>query len=140
LGFDTVPCAIYDTDDFYGLSIKSNLDEDTYAPLDLFDWLGIIQRLREEGKTQQETADILGWGRGKVGKYMMLMEKIVPRVLEIAKKHQIGRGTDDVPIGTFNFTEGWFRNSGIYDLDEDHQDNIYSGSKDINVEYDNSLA
>jgi hypothetical protein len=34
----------------------------------------------------------------------------VPPVLNLARKHQNGRGTGDVPSGTFS--EYWFRTSG----------------------------
>ena len=40
-----------------------------------------------------------------------LLNEIVPAVLDFARKHQNGRGTGDVPTGTF--TEGWFRTSGL---------------------------
>jgi len=36
--------------------------------------------------------------------------------LSLAKKYQEGRGVKNTPSGVFDFTEGWFRNSGIYDL------------------------
>lgn len=46
-----------------------------------------------------------------------VLDNIVPEVLEKAKKHQQGRGTENVPNGTtFDFTEGWFRNTEIYKL------------------------
>ena len=44
----------------------------------------------------------------------------VTQVLELAQKHQKGRVTKDVTHVTFNFTEGWFRKSGIYDLNDDN--------------------
>jgi hypothetical protein len=37
------------------------------------------------------------------------------------KAHQEGRGAKDAPDGAFTFTEGWFRNSGIYELDAGRQ-------------------
>jgi len=40
----------------------------------------------------------------------------LPQVLDFCKQHQIGRGNKELPSGNFNFTEGWFRTSGLYDL------------------------
>ena len=33
----------------------------------------------------------------------------MPPILDIARKYQKGSGTNEVPNGTFNFTEYWFR-------------------------------
>ena len=46
----------------------------------------------------------------------MLLKNAVPEVLDYTKQHQTGRGTKKVPNETFTVTEGWFRDSGIYDL------------------------
>jgi len=46
----------------------------------------------------------------------MLADSVVPQALDLAKKHQKGRGTHDVPEGTFDFTERWFRDSSLYGL------------------------
>lgn len=40
------------------------------------------------------------------------------QVLDLAKERQTGRVTDNVTDATFNFTEGWFRSSGLYDINE----------------------
>ena len=48
------------------------------------------------------------------------MNEIVPVVLGLARQHQKGRGTEDVPTGTFS--EYWFRTSGLYDLNRDGVD------------------
>jgi site-specific DNA-methyltransferase (adenine-specific) len=53
----------------------------------------------------------------------------VPKILLFAKTFQKGRGTQNVPNGTknelevntFDFTEGWFRNSGLYELNAENQ-------------------
>lgn len=122
LGIETVPCAIYaDGDSPYQLAVKGNLAEDVYAPLDLFDWLGMIQQLKEEGLTQKEIGKTVGWTRTLVANYNQLLESIVTQVLELTKRHQNNRVTKDVTFVTFNFTEGWFRNSGLYDLNEKYQ-------------------
>jgi len=39
-------------------------------------------------------------------------------ILELAKGHQKGRADSESANAYFNFTEGWFRNSGLYDLNE----------------------
>ena len=46
----------------------------------------------------------------------MLLNNIVSQVLEVCKSVQKGRETGKVSNETFNFTEGWFRTSGLYDL------------------------
>ena len=53
----------------------------------------------------------------------------MPKILLFAKTFQKGRGTQNVPNGTknelevntFDFTEGWFRNSGLYELNAENQ-------------------
>ena len=51
----------------------------------------------------------------------MLINIKVTQVLDIARKHQKDRVTKEVTDVTFNFTEGWFRKSKIYDLNDDNQ-------------------
>jgi len=70
---------------------------------------------------QAQIGEKIGWSRENVGRYTMLINKIVPQVLVLVREHQKGRGTKNVPSGTFDFTEGWFRNSGLYDLCEKYQ-------------------
>ncbi|MFL2129579.1 hypothetical protein [Ruoffia sp. FAM 26255] len=91
--------------------------------MDLFDWVELISKMRDEGLTQKEIGDKIGWSEGNVKKYSMLLNK-VPHILEKSKQHQEGRGTSLVPTGTFSFTEGWFRNSGLYDLNEKYQERL----------------
>ena len=105
--------------DVHTLAVESNRDEDTYAPLDLFDHLDRIVTLREE-HTQAEIGEKIGWDRGKVANHMRLLENIVTDILEVARRHQEGRVTEDATSVT-NFTEGWFRTSGLYDLSVDSQ-------------------
>ena len=45
-----------------------------------------------------------------------MLAEIVTPVIDMAMEHQVGRVTEKVTNVTFNFTEGWFRNSGIYRL------------------------
>ena len=58
------------------------------------------------GGRRVEIGEKLGWGRDKVAKHSRLLKNVVPNALGIARSHQEGRGTDDVPVGTF--TERWF--------------------------------
>jgi hypothetical protein len=50
-----------------------------------------------------------------VAYHLAVLDKVVTEVLEFAKDHQTSRVADQVTNVT-NFTEGWFRNSGIYRL------------------------
>ncbi|MBU4300957.1 MAG: hypothetical protein KKB09_07120 [Nanoarchaeota archaeon] len=65
--------------------------------------------MRTESITQEAIGKRIGWERGQVAKYSMILDKIVPENLEMAKKYQTGRGTKDVPNGTIDFTEGGLR-------------------------------
>jgi len=47
----------------------------------------------------------------------------------LAKQHQKQRVTEDVTDVTFNFTEGWFRTSGLYDLWPRYQKRLRIGKK-----------
>lgn len=114
-----VPCVIHTDADPYKLAVEGNADEDTYSPMDVFDWIEVIENMKEEGYTQQDIADRIGWSRQKVNDYQTLINKIDAIILEIAKDHQKGRASVNDAIASF--TEGWFRNSGLYQLDELYQ-------------------
>jgi len=43
------------------------------------------------------------------------------QVLELARKHQAERVSENHTHVSFDFTEGWFRTSGIYELNDDNQ-------------------
>jgi len=120
LGIQEVPCVIREGNE-YTISIECNNDEDTFAPEDLFDRLQTIQALKNEGHTQQEISEIIGASESSVKQYGVLINKIVTNILDLCKSHQQGRVTEKVTNVTFNFTEGWFRNSGLYDLNEEYQ-------------------
>jgi site-specific DNA-methyltransferase (adenine-specific) len=120
LGIEEVPCVIREGNE-YSISIECNSDEDTFAPEDLFDRLQTIQALKNEGHTQQEIGDIMGMSRTSVANYYLLIDKIVTNILDLCKSYQQGRVTSNVTFVTFNFTEGWFRNSGLYELNEEYQ-------------------
>ena len=100
LGIEEVPCLIR-TGDPYRFAVECNADEDTYAPMDLFDWLDVIGRLRAEGLTQAEIGEKIGWTESKVKQYSALLNSIVTDVLGLAKKHQTGRVTEKVTNVTF---------------------------------------
>ena len=120
LDIKKVPCVIYEDRDPYNLAVECNQDEDTYAPMDLFDWLDIIARLKDD-YTQEEIGEKIGWSRSKVCDYSNLLNNIDAQVLDIARKHQKDRASKIDAHATFNFTEYWFRTSGIYDLNDDNQ-------------------
>jgi len=123
-----IPCVVEPADaDVYALSHASNQDEDTYAEEDLFDHLDFIAELREK-ETQAEIAERLNWGKSKVKKYSLLLNNTVPTVRDLARSHQDGRGTSEVPTGTF--TEGWFRTSGLYDLNREGVDTYATRDED----------
>jgi len=115
--------------DPYALAVNGNQDEDTYSPMDLFDWLDVIARLQAEGLTQEKIGEIIGWSVDKVQKTVTLCSRIPPQILVLAKTFQKGRGgcfppnggINDHSANTFDFTEGWFRNSGLYELAEENQ-------------------
>lgn len=112
----------------YGLVSSPHLYEDTYAQVDLFDHLDTIDTLRKNGHTQKEIAEILSdgqeeWSESKVKQYSALLNNVVTDVLDTAREHQEGRVTDEVTDVTFEFTEWWFRNSGLYDLAPPDEDN-----------------
>jgi len=103
LNFKKVPCIIYEDKDPYNLAVKCNQDEDTYAPMDLFDWLGIIGRLKDD-YTQEEIGNKIGWSRTMVSDYIAVL-KIDDEVLDFAKKHQISRTSKKDESTSFNFTQ-----------------------------------
>jgi len=117
---DTVPCVVEPNRDLLAVAVESNQDEDTYAEPDLFDELDYIAREKERGLTLKEiVAKVDGWGEGYVKKRSRLLSNTVPRVRDMARGAKRRLGTEKVPSGTF--TEGWFRNSGLYDLQDGKQ-------------------
>lgn len=72
--------------------------------------------------TQAEIGEKLGWSRSKVKQYVAILDKVGTEILEMARGHQEGRVPEDgTTVPTHNFTEGWFRNSGIYGLNKEFQ-------------------
>ena len=123
LNYQTVPCVIREGN-IYSISIECNNDEDTYAPEDLFDKLNTIYQLKNDGLTQDEISEILKIDRSFIPRFNNISNKIVTTVLDKCKDIQEGRVTNNVTNVTFNFTEGWFRNSGLYELNEHYQHKI----------------
>ncbi len=95
--------------------------KDAYAPLDVFDWCDIVRK-ESETMTQEETAKKLGISRQYVSQFATIVAKIPDSIIKICKSHQLNRG-DQEPL--FEFTEGWFRNSGLYGLSEKRQGQFF---------------
>ena len=114
LGIETVPCVVYENADPYKIALDGNIAENTFAPMDLFDWLSIIQKLKGEGLIQKEIGERIGWSRGKENQYEMLLNKVDTQILALCKQYQIGRVSEKDTSVSFDFTEGWFRTSGLF--------------------------
>ena len=115
-----IPCVVEPGDvDLYQLAHESNQDESTFAEEDLFDHLDYIADLRDD-HTQAEIAERLGWSESKVHQYSRLLNEILTEVLDLAKSRQKGRVRTD--LTSVRFTEGWFRTSGLYELNRDGVD------------------
>lgn len=97
-----------------------NSSNDTYAKQDLFDVLYKIKKMKDEDKSIKDIASILGWTESLVKQYSALNSKVTP-ILDFCKLRQKGRVTEEVTHATFDFTEYWFRTSGLYDLTEEFQ-------------------
>ena len=117
-GLTKVPCVIREGNP-YAIAMECNSDEDSYAPEDLFDKLDTIKALKDTRMSQVEIGRVIGMEESMMSRYVKLYESILPKVLDLAKSHQEGRVNHDLP--NVNFTEGWFRDSGLYDLNEDNQ-------------------
>ena len=117
-------CIVYDENEvnIYQLADKLNRSNDTYAKQDLFDVLYRIGKLKDEGLSQREIGELFGWGKGNTSNYSVLLEKMSTRFLDLTRDCQIGRVEQkSTHVDTFDFTEGWFRTSGLYDLSEEFQ-------------------
>ena len=117
-------CIVYDEGEvnIYQLADKLNKSNDTYAKQDLFDVLFRIGKLKKEGLSQREIGELFDWGKDNTSRYSILLDSVSPLFLDMARVCQIGRGETNSPRGeTFDFTEYWFRTSGLYDLSEEFQ-------------------
>ena len=73
---------------------------------------------------EEKIGERIGWSREKIKNHVTLRSKIGTQILIFAKSFQSGRvpefGTNvpknEQEVNTFDFTEGWFRSSGLYDL------------------------
>ena len=86
-------------------------------------WIEVISTMRNEKYTQESIGEKIGWSREKVRDYYSLLNVIGANILDMAKIVQKGRAPEkgaNAPM--HNFTEGWFRNSGLYQLDELYQE------------------
>jgi DNA modification methylase len=119
LGIKEAPVIIREGDPYW-LAIQGNTDEDTYAPMDLFDWLDVIKSLKSQSLTQEKIGERIGWTQEQVSRHQTINEVIMPDILKMALEHQKGRGIDEYAQG-HNFTERWFRDSGLYDLNSEYQ-------------------
>jgi len=99
-------------------------NEDTYAPMDLFDWLDVIGKLKGEGLALKEIGQKLGWSKDMVSLYFKLIDKVSTTILKLCKSHQSGRVDKGSTKVENNFTERWFRDSGLYDLNESYQEKL----------------
>lgn len=117
LGIEDVPCVIHNDGDAYALAFAGNADEDSYSPMDVFDFIESISKMREDGLTQSSIGERIGWSREGVKHYAKLMESIGTELLATCKAHQKGRVPENgTTVPLYNFTENWFRNSGLYKL------------------------
>ena len=123
LDIKDVPCVIRQGNE-YSIALECNSDEETYAPEDLFDRLDTIKQLKEQGLTQAEIGEVLGVSRSGVNDYDRLLNSIDAQILILCKGIQKGRASKNVAIASFDFTEGWFRTSGLYDLNEYYQQRL----------------
>ena len=82
----------------------------------------MISGLREQGLTQAEIGERIGWTREQVKHYIAVLNTIGTEVLNLARGHQEGRVPENgTTVPTTTFTERWFRDSGLYALCEKYQ-------------------
>jgi transcriptional regulator with XRE-family HTH domain len=74
--------------------------------------------VREEGLTQAKIGERVGWTKQYVSYFSSINDNLSTKVLALAKKNQSGRV--DKKSTSVDFTEGWFRDSGLYDLGGQH--------------------
>jgi site-specific DNA-methyltransferase (adenine-specific) len=120
LGINEFPCVVRDGNE-YTISIECNNDEDTYAPEDVFDKINTVSKLVEQGYTQEQIGGILLVSREVIKNINKLNNSIGTKIINLCKSHQNGRVPSNGTNVPFNFTEWWFRISGLYDLNEQYQ-------------------
>jgi site-specific DNA-methyltransferase (adenine-specific) len=124
MGLQNVPCCVYPPEaDPYRIAVLCNEEEDVYAKQDLFDYLDVIKALRSENLTQEQIGVRINWSRDKVKDHCRLLDGVGAKILELALEHQeCGAPQNGANAPFFNFTEGWFRNSGIYELKDNEKE------------------
>lgn len=121
LGIEFLPCVIFEDDvDIYKVAFYNNLNEDARAEWDLFDTLEFIKFLASEGLDTKEIGQKLNWKKNYVEKHFRIINDISTAVLDFCEQHQRGRVFKKSTI-VHNFTENWFRSSGLFDLNEKYQ-------------------
>jgi DNA modification methylase len=113
-----VPCIVLNDGDLIQTAIQNNEEQDVYAKFDLFDWLGIVKELKNEGKKGVEIAKEVNKSSARVSQFTQLLENVSEESLTLCENHQEGRSDVGINSVNFSFTEGWFRDSGIYTLRE----------------------
>lgn len=61
-------------------------------------------------------ADAFGWLREIIKNYIAIKNNIGTDFLKLAKQHQEGTVPKDGTVVPFDFTEWWFRDSGLYGI------------------------
>lgn len=138
LGITEIPCVVREGNE-YTLAIQCNSDEETYAPEDLWDRLDTIRQLKDQGMTQAEIGEVVGDRRETVRDYMGISSKIGANVLNLCKQYQIGHAPiNGANAPLFDFTEGWFRTSGLYDLTAEFQERLITEFKNDKFNWNKS--
>ena len=64
--------------------------------------------------------------KNNISNYYQLLDKSTT-ILDLCKTFQIGRVDEKSTSGVFNFTERWFRDSGLYELNQEFQEQLING-------------
>jgi hypothetical protein len=63
-------------------------------------------------RTSEKLCERIGWSRGQISQYEMLVDKVATNILTLALEHQEGRVAQNATtVATYDFTERWFRDS-----------------------------
>jgi site-specific DNA-methyltransferase (adenine-specific) len=124
LKIEEVPCLIVD-DDIYKVAINDNLDDDTYSPMNLFDYLNIIKIMKNGNYKREQISKYLNFTKDKLSKHYTLSLKVSDEILK--KFNDLENELVPKDGTAVRFSEYWFRESGIYKLDEDYQ-NVFINS------------
>lgn len=118
LGEDMVLAQIYENlseEDEYRIAYDSNKGHDLVVRQLWVDDAEFIWRLLDQGKTQAQVGEILGWSRSQIGQYNML-RSVCPEAWQIVnvttKSSFVTNGNEDVVtsnVTTVTFTEGLLR-------------------------------